>query len=48
MLKGGGADEKPKPTSAIEYVYIRKTNVNKKELIHAYEVGGGRSLDKMI
>lgn len=36
------AIEKYVPTSGIQYSYVRKSNYSRKELIHAYEIGGGR------
>jgi len=43
-----GSEEKITPTSAIEYSYTCKININRKELVNIYEVGGGRNLEKMI
>ena len=42
------SEEKITPTGGIEYIYTSKTNINWKELINIYEVGGGRNLEKMI
>ena len=50
LLKSSGqaSEEKPKPSSAVEYSYVRKTNVNRKELINCYEVAGGRQLTELM
>ena len=35
-------EEIPKPTSAVDYSFARKTTDNRKEIVHFYELAGGR------
>ena len=41
-MKGTLKDEPPKPTSALEYSYARRNNENRREIIHFYEMAGGK------
>ena len=42
LIKGILKDETPKPTSAIDYSFARRNGDNRKEIVHFYEVAGGR------
>lgn len=43
LLKGTLKEEPPKPTFAIEYSFARRNNNNNsKEIIHFYELAGGK------
>ncbi|KAL4454567.1 hypothetical protein ABPG74_021772 [Tetrahymena malaccensis] len=41
-------DDRYIPTVGLDYQYVRRTNANRKELIHSYELGGGKEQSKMI
>lgn len=48
LLKGTLKEEPPKPTSAIEYSFYRRNNENKKEIVHFYEMAGGKFIKDLI
>lgn len=35
-------DDRYIPTVGLDYQYVRRINANRKELMHSYEIGGGR------
>ena len=41
-MKGTLKEEPPKPTSAVEYSYARRNTDNRKEIVHFYEMAGGK------
>jgi GTPase SAR1 family protein len=48
LLKGGQKEEVPKPTYAMDYNFAKRTTNNRKEVVHLYEVGGGRQLSDLL
>jgi dynein light intermediate chain 2 len=47
-LKGGLKEEGAKPTYAMEYSFAKRTTHNRKEVVHMYELGGGRQLADLL
>ena len=41
-LKGSQKEEIPKPTYAMDYSFQKRTTNTRKEVVHFYELGGGR------
>jgi dynein light intermediate chain 2 len=48
LLKGAQKDEGTKPTYAMEYSFSKRTTNNRKEVVHMYELGGGRQLVDLV
>mmetsp|Transcript_60726 Transcript_60726/g.69384 ORF Transcript_60726/g.69384 Transcript_60726/m.69384 type:complete len:374 (+) Transcript_60726:59-1180(+) len=41
-------EREPKPTTALDYRYVKRNNTQKREIAHIYELGGGRLLSDLI
>jgi len=48
LLKGAQKDEGPKATYAMEYSFVKRTTNNRKEVVHFYELGGGKELAELV
>jgi len=48
LLKGVQKEESAKPTYAMEYSFAKRTTHNRKEVVHMYELGGGRQLADLV
>lgn len=48
LLKGAQKEDAPKPTYAMEYNFAKRSTNNRKEVVHLYEVGGGRQLADLL
>lgn len=48
FLSNNKKDSKPKPTTALEYTFGRKSNGNVKNTAHIWELGGGLRLRSML
>ncbi len=47
LFKGSQKEEAPKATYAMEYSFVKRTTNNRKEVIHFYELGGGKELSNL-
>lgn len=48
LLKGSQKEEGTKATYAMEYSFVKRTTNNRKEVIHFYELGGGKELVDLV
>jgi dynein light intermediate chain 2 len=48
ILKASQKDEPTKPTYAMEYSFAKRNTNTRKEVVHFYEVGGGRELTNLL
>jgi len=48
LLKGAQKEEVPKATYAMEYSFVKRTTNNRKEVVHFYELGGGKELAELV
>lgn len=48
FLKSANREETPKPTYALDYSCAKRSSNTRKEVVHIYELGGGRQLSNLV